>query len=149
MLILYRCPQCESLYCGPAACRFTGLKNNGRAGEALAGMNARSGAMCNGQRSADADQPREAPTPAAHHYAAPQASHTGVVQNPDGEADLHSDTPAVAAPMSVPISISTNPQFLSDAFAPDPLGEAMTKLKKEMEEILKGETDAAGRPQEI
>jgi len=29
------------------------------------------------------------------------------------------------------------------------LSAAMTKLKKEMEEILKGETDAAGRPQEF
>jgi len=138
MIILERCPQCESLYCGPAACRFTGLKNNGRTRRTAnlrLGSSDPLGAMA--ATGSDAQ---------AHHYAAPQANHTGVVQNPDGEADLHSDTPAVAAPVSVPISISTNPQFLSDAFAPDPLGAAMTKLKKEMEEILKGETDAAGRP---
>ena len=23
-----RCPQCESLYCGPYACRFSGIPNN-------------------------------------------------------------------------------------------------------------------------
>ena len=125
MLILYRCPQCESLYCGPAACRFTGLKNNGRAGEALAGMNARRGAMCNGQRSRD--QLREAPTPAAHHHAAPQA----VV----GQTTAMADEPGNPEP--------------GPAVAALDLREAMTKLKKEMEDILKGETDAAGRPQEF
>ena len=41
--------------------------NNGRDGKSLAGMNARCGAMHNGQSPTICGQHLEVPTPAAHH----------------------------------------------------------------------------------